>query len=59
MRAAAEKVCLEIYNDQNTMTYGPPTRAPYEPGDVTTCVPSDSYVLGVTRRPSVACSAST
>jgi len=41
------------------MTYSPPTRAPYEPGDVTTCVPSDSYVLGVTRRPSKACSAST
>ena len=44
---------------QNTMTYSPPTRAPYEPGDVTTCVPSDAYVLGVTRRPSGACSAST
>ena len=29
------------------MTYSPPTRAPYEPGDVTTCVPSDAYVLGV------------
>ena len=37
----------------------PPTRALCDPSEVTTCVPSDAYVLGVTRRPSVACSAST
>jgi hypothetical protein len=41
------------------MTYSPPTRAPYEPSAVMTCVPSDAYVLGVTGRPSGACSAST
>ena len=37
----------------------PPTRAPCDPSDATTCVPSDAYLLGVTRRPSGACSAST
>ena len=41
----------------------PPSSAPCEASEVTTCVPSDALsdadVLGVTRRPSVACSAST
>ena len=42
----------------STLT-SPPTRAPCDPSEVTTCVPSDAYVLGVTRLPSGACSAST
>ena len=33
--------------------------APYEPGEATTRVPSVAYGLGVTKRPSGACSAST
>jgi len=37
----------------------PPTRAPCDPSEVTTCVPSDAYVLGVTRRRSGVCSAFT
>ena len=35
------------------------TRAPCDPSEVTTWVPSDAYMLGVTRRPSGACSAFT
>ena len=42
----------------STLT-SPPTRAPCDPSEVTTCVPSDAYVLGVTRLPFGACSAST
>ena len=37
----------------------PPTRAPYEPGEATTCEPSVVYGLGVNRRPCGACSAHT
>ena len=35
------------------------TRLYSRPSEVTRCVPSDAYGLGVTRRPSGACSAST
>ena len=28
----------------------PPTRAPYDPGEVTSCAPSVAYGLGATRR---------
>ena len=41
-----------------TLTW-PPSSAPYEPGEATTRVPSVAYGLGVTKRPSGACSAST
>ena len=37
----------------------PPSSAPCEAGEATTCTLSDADVSGVTRRPSVACSAST
>ena len=37
----------------------PPSSAPCEAGEATTCTLSDTDVLGVTRRPSVVCSAST
>ena len=37
----------------------PPSSAPCEAGEATTCMPSVADVLGVTRRPSVAFSAST
>ena len=41
-----------------TLTW-PPSSAPYEPGEATTCVPAVAYGLGVTKRPSGACSDST
>ena len=37
----------------------PPSNAPVEPGEATARVPSVAYGLGVTKRPSGACSAST
>ena len=37
----------------------PPTRAPYDPGDVTTCALSVAYGLGATRRRPGVCSAFT
>ena len=46
------------YERVSTLT-SPPTRAPYDPGEATTCVPSVVYGLGVTRRPCKACSAHT
>ena len=51
---------VRLFWDQRVSTpTSPPTRAPCDPSDVTTCVPSNAYVLGVTKRPSEACSAST
>ena len=42
----------------STLTW-PPSSAPYEPGEAITWKPSVAYGLGVTKRPSGACSAST
>ena len=62
--AALQRVLLEPETAYTYLHYyllltSPPTRAPCDPSEVTTCVPSDAYVLGVTRLPSGACSAST
>eukprot|EP00964_Phaeocystis_antarctica_P077711 scaffold48270_cov69-Phaeocystis_antarctica.AAC.6 len=49
---------MKAVNIQRTLTW-PPSSTPYEPGEATTRVPSVAYGLGVTKRPSGACSAST
>ena len=48
-----------FYNSERVSTLtSPPARAPYDPGEVTSCAPSVAYGLGATRRRSGVCSAS-
>ena len=58
MRRRALQVFLHWKISQQRETlWAPPSSVAYEPGEATTCALSVTYGLGVTRRPSGACSA--